>query len=304
MDTWTRPAKPAHSIGLIGTGVMGRCMLEKIIQAGYAVTIYDKFPSSLRRAEEIGGTAAATPFELAQKSDLILFSLPGPVQVDEIVFGENGIIDALRPGQVVIDTSTVDPETTKKAGAGIEEKGAAYLDSPILGRPSAVGKWLLPTGGSKEAAGYAEPVLLTFASKIIHVGELGAGNALKLLNQMMYSTINAITSEVMAISDRVGVKKELFYETVAGSSAATVSGLFREVGKNIVERDYDHPAFTVDLLIKDTSLALKMTRDAKAPSFIAGYVQMYNELASANGLGGKDVSALYEVYNSHYRKEN
>jgi len=147
-----------------------------------------------------------------------------------------------------------------------------------------------------------EPVLLTFASKVIPVGEKGSGNALKLLNQMMYSTINAITSEVMAIADKVGVKKEQFYATVAGSSAATVSGLFREVGKNIIEHDYDHPAFTVDLLIKDTSLALKMARDANAPSFIAGYVQIYNELASAQGFGNKDVSALYEIYNRHYLK--
>ena len=92
----------------------------------------------------------------------------------------------------------------------------------------------------------------------------------------------------------------MFYDTVASSSAATVSGLFREVGKCIVNEAFETPAFTVDLLIKDTRLALQMAKQANAPSLIAGTVQMYNELASADGLGMQDTSALYKVFERHY----
>jgi hypothetical protein len=145
-------------------------------------------------------------------------------------------------------------------------------------------------------------VLLTFAANAIPVGEHGAGNALKLLNQMMFTCINAVSSEVMAIAKHVGVDPQVFYQTVASSSAATVSGLFREVGKNIVNDDFNHPAFTVDLLIKDTKLALQMAQDSDAPSFIAGYAQMYNELAHANGHGNEDTSALYKVFAKQYVK--
>ena len=135
------------------------------------------------------------------------------------------------------------------------------------------------------------------------MGDSGAGNALKLLNQMMFTCINAISSEVLAICPHVGVDPKVFYDTVASSSAATVSGLFREVGGNIVRDDFDHPAFTMDLLIKDTKLALQMARDADAPSVIAGTVQMYNEIAHADGLGAQDTSALYKVFRKHYEKE-
>ena len=161
---------------------------------------------------------------------------------------------------------------------------------------------MLPTGGNPDALDKVKPALLTFASDAVHVGGHGAGNALKLLNQLMFSCINAISSEVMAICDHVGIDKEVFYNTVAGSSAATVSGLFREVGKSIVNDGYDTPAFTVDLLIKDAKLGLQMAKDADAPSVIAGTVQLYNEIAHAEGLGMQDTSALYKVFSRHYEK--
>ena len=106
-------------------------------------------------------------------------------------------MEGLTSDHVVIDTSTVDPQTTRSLAARVGECGAAYLDCPILGRPSAAGKWMLPTGGSEEALEKVKPVLLCFAANAVLVGGSGAGNALKLLNQMMFSCINAISSEVM-----------------------------------------------------------------------------------------------------------
>lgn len=302
MISWTGSDKPLGKIGLVGCGRMGKCMLSSMLGAGYEVVVYDKFPAAAETAGAMGAEVAATPAELAKGADVILMSLPGPVQLEEVVFGEAGLTDSLTSDHVVIDTSTVDPGTTRSISGRVAEKtGAAYLDCPILGRPSAVGKWMLPTGGNPEALEKAKPVLLTFAANAVAVGDSGAGNALKLLNQLMFSCINAISSEVMAICDHVGIDKQVFYDTVAGSSAATVSGLFREVGKSIVSDGFDTPAFTVDLLIKDARLGLQMAKDADAPSVIAGTVQMYNEIAHAQGLGAQDTSALYKVFNGHYQ---
>lgn len=301
MTSWTGSSDtPIRQAALIGCGRMGCCMLESMVKAGYQVTAYDKFPAAVERAVSMGAQGAASPAEAAGAARVVLMSLPGPAQLTEVLFGQDGLKGALTADHVVIDTSTVDPQTTRQNAAGVEETGAAYLDCPILGRPSATGKWMLPTGGSPEALEYVKPVLRTFAADAVHVGDHGAGNALKLLNQMMFSCINAISSEVMAICDHVGIDRKVFYDTVASSSAATVSGLFREVGRCIVNEGYDTPAFTVDLLIKDTKLALQMAKDAKAPSVIAGTVQMYNELASANGLGGQDTSALYKLFQRHF----
>lgn len=302
MTSWTQFNKETETVGLVGCGRMGMCMLESLLAQNFTVVAYDKFPAALERAAALGAETADTPMALAQKSSLILLSLPGPAQLEEVIFGESGLSEALTPLHIVVDTSTVDPKTTISISQRLSEQGAAYLDSPILGRPSATGKWMLPTGGDSAALERAKPALLTFAANAISVGSSGAGNALKLLNQMMFSCINAISSEVMAICDHVGISKEMFYQTVAGSSAATNSGLFREVGRVIVSEEYHSPAFTVDLLIKDTKLALQMAKDADAPSLITGAVQMFNELAHAQGLGDQDTSALFKVFCNHYEK--
>lgn len=303
MISWTGFSKPLGKIGLIGCGRMGKCMLKCMHDAGYSVIAYDNYPAAMESAVEMGAKSAASPMDLASAADVILMSLPGPVQLEEVVFGEYGLIHSLTSDHVIIDTSTVDPSTTSSLSHRIAERiGAAYLDCPILGRPSAIGKWILPTGGNPQALEKVRPVLLTFAADAIPVGDSGAGNALKLLNQLMFSCINAISSEVMAICEYVGIDKEVFYNTVAGSSASTVSGLFREVGKNIVNDNYCNPAFTVDLLMKDTKLGLQMARQADAPSVIASTVQMYNEIAHAKGLGNQDTSSLYKVFSQHYQK--
>lgn len=302
MTSWTGSNKPIEKVGLVGCGRMGKCMLKSMLEGGFQVVAYDKFPAAAEGAREMGAETAATPEELAKVSQVIIMSLPGPAQLEEVLFGEHGLKAGLTSDHVVVDTSTVDPATTRKNAEGVETTGAAYLDCPILGRPSATGKWMLPTGGNAEALEKVKPILKTFASDAISVGDHGAGNALKLLNQLMFSCINAISSEVMAICDHVGIKKEVFYDTVASSSAATVSGLFREVGKSIVNDAFDAPAFTVDLLLKDAKLAIQMAKDADAPSVIAGTVQLYNEIAHAEGLGMQDTSALYKVFNRHYEQ--
>ncbi len=304
MMSWIGSKSKIETVGLVGCGRMGLCMLEVMLKGGFKVIAYDKFPSATQRAVSMGAVAANGLTDLAEEVDMVLLSLPGPVQIEEVLFAEDGIVKGLGKGKVVVDTSTVDPNTTRSNAQRLEEATeSAYLDCPILGRPSATGKWMLPTGGNSDALEYAKPVLLTFAANAISVGDHGAGNALKLLNQMMFTSINAISSEVMAIAKHVGVDPKVFYNTVASSSAATVSGLFREVGKCILNDDFYDPAFTIDLLIKDTKLALQMAKDSDAPSVIAGTAQMYNEIAHANGHGNEDTSALYKVFAKHFDKE-
>ena len=304
MISWIASKSKVEVVGLVGCGRMGRCMLESVLNAGYRTVACDAFPAAAAAAGEMGAEVYSTPAEVMKEADMVLMSLPGPAQLEAVLFGEDGMVRTATAGKVIVDTSTVDPGTTRKNAARIyEETGAAYLDCPILGRPSATGKWMLPTGGNEAALEFIKPILLTFAGNAVHVGDSGAGNALKLLNQMMFTCINAISSEVLAICPHVGVDPKVFYDTVASSSSATVSGLFREVGGNIVRDDFTHPAFTMDLLIKDTKLALQMAKDADAPSVVAGTVQLYNEIAHASGLGAQDTSALYKVFRKHYEKE-
>jgi len=303
MMQWIKLKDRVEVVGLIGAGTMGRCMLLKLVEAGYVPVVYDPVAAAQNFARENGAEVEADPAGVAAVADIILMSLPGPRVIDNVIFGEAGLANTLKAGQVIVDTSTVDPDTSKQIAKKLTGLGVAYLDAPILGRPSAVGRWVMPVGGEAGPFEYCKPVLLSFAAKAVSVGQTGAGNAIKLLNQLMFSSINAITSEVMAIAPKVGIEPKLFFETVSTSGAATVSGLFCEVAKKIVEDDYSNPVFTIDLLCKDANLALKMAKASGAPSFMAGMAQLYNDVAQGSGIGKEDTSALHKVFQRLYNNE-
>ncbi len=283
------------TIGLVGVGTMGSLAVSSLLKASYPAIVYDIAPSALQQAQALGAIAADSLPSLAEKAELILLLLPGPRQIEATITGEQGLLQASRPGQVIIDMSTVDPETTRRMGKEAKASHVDYLDAPILGRPSAVGRWVLPVGGEAAVLARCRPVLEVLGRKVIHAGPLGAGNTIKLLNAMMFSAINAMTAEMMAISVKVGLSPQVLFETIADSNAATVSGLFKEVGAKIIERDFE-PVFSIDLLCKDNGLAVKMAQAHGAPPILANSVQTINELALAKKLGAEDTSALVKVY--------
>jgi 3-hydroxyisobutyrate dehydrogenase-like beta-hydroxyacid dehydrogenase len=282
-------------IGLVGVGTMGTLVVSTLVKTDYRVVAYDVNPHALQRAQDLGAIPVAYPQNVAEQTEIVLLVLPGPPQVEAVVTGDRGLLAGAQPGCVIIDMSTVDPATTRRMGARTEEMGVHYLDAPILGRPSALGSWVLPVGGDAAVVARCRPILEELAHKVIHVGPLGAGHTLKLLNALMFSAINAITAEMMAISVKAGLSPKVLFETIAESQAATVSGLFKEVGAKIVARDFT-PTFPIDLLCKDNGLAIAMAKACDAPPILANTVQVLNELASARGLGAEDTSALVKVY--------
>jgi 3-hydroxyisobutyrate dehydrogenase-like beta-hydroxyacid dehydrogenase len=289
-------------VGLIGIGTMGKCMVEHLVAKGFKVAAYDPFPAAQEYAKEKGAILVSSPAEIAKATKLIIMSLPAAKQVFEVVCGENGILDVLTQEHVVVDTSTVSPQTSQQCAEMVKVRGASYIDAPILGRPSAAGNWLLPCGGTEKAIEFASPALLTFAKSVIRVGDNGAGNALKLLNQLMFSVINGVSAEVMALTELVGIDKKAFYDVVSNSGAATVSGLFKETARRIVTEEYDNPTFTVELLCKDAALGIQMTKDVGVTPLIAGFVQMINENAKGKGLAKQDTSAITKVFSEHFSK--
>lgn len=302
MISLTESQSRVGTVGLAGVGTMGKCMLDRLISSGYKVAAYDPFPAAQEYAKEKGVVVTASPAELAKVSKLIIMSLPAPKQVFEVIDGENGLLNSLTEAHVVVDTSTVSPQTSQKGAEIVAVKGAGYVDAPILGRPSAVGNWLLPAGGPETAIEFATPALLTFAKKVVRVGNIGTGNAVKLLNQLMFSVINSVSAEIMALTEIVGINKQVFYDVVANSDAATVSGLFRETARRIVSEEYDNPTFTIELLCKDAGLGIQMAKDSGVTPLIAGFVQMINENAKGKGLAKQDTSALTKVFAEHFSK--
>jgi 3-hydroxyisobutyrate dehydrogenase len=291
------------NVGLIGAGVMGRSAVINITAASHAVFVYDVDPAATRRqTSNAGVTALSAPAEVASKADIILMYLPGPREVTECVAGKNGLLDTAHAGAVIVDQSTVDPETSRKMAVLADAKSIGYLDAPVLGRPNMVGKWALVVGGRATDLEKSTPVLNLLASKIFHIGPPGAGNQVKLLNQLMFGAINAMTAEMMAIAAKIGVAPKLLYETIIASQAGTVSNLFRELGARIAAEDYQDPTFSVDLLIKDVHLAVEMARKHSAPPIVARSVEFLNEAARAQGLGSLDTAVIWKCYRKFWEK--
>lgn len=287
-------------VGIVGVGVMGQTAGRKLVESGRRALACDAAPSAQEKARQVGMEIVTGPAEVASRCPVVLMFLPGPPQVVECVGGPEGLLAGAAPGTIIVDLSTVDPGTTCRMAALARARGVGYLDAPILGRPVSVGKWALPVGGRAEDLEACRPILAVVAAKIMHIGESGSGNKIKLLNQMMFSAINAMTAEMMAVAEKVGVAPKLLYDTVTASQAGTVSNLFLELGKNISEEKYDQPTFTVALLCKDLRLAIEMAKAHGAPPLLAGTIQFINEAADAQGLGAKDTAAMWKAYQSFW----
>lgn len=278
-------------VGVAGIGTMGFLAADLLLTANEEVAAYDVNGEALARLAERGGQPTSSPQALAALVDIIILILPGPAQIQSVV---TELLSAARSGQIIVDMSTSDPRTTQELGDRAAAHGVSFLDAPILGRPSAVGRWVLPVGGSAQVLARARPVLSQLGT-IVPVGDLGAGHTLKLLNALMFSAINAMTAEMMAIAKKSPIDPAMLYETIAGSEAATVSGLFRESGRKMINRDFA-PTFPIDLLCKDNGLAVQMARDLDAFPILGTAIQRLNEKAQAAGYGAEDTSALVKYY--------
>jgi|SRR5665811_191692 len=282
-------------IGIIGLGTMGMPMTRALVVAGHRVIAYDVSASALERAANAGAETVTSSEEVGATAQVVLLSLPTPAHVEAVVAGNDGVLTRPTKDLVVLDTSTVDPETTRRMVVKANAAGVDYLDTPVLGRPDACGAWTFPVGGDPDALERAKPVLEALGRKVIHVGPSGSGNAVKLLNNLMFGAINAIAAETMAACEAVGVSPRTYYETVVDSGAATVSPLFRELGPKILAGDFS-PAFTIDLLHKDVSLALAMMKDGGISPDIGDVVLAQIDRARIAGLGQEDTGAIVKQY--------
>ncbi|HHF99119.1 MAG TPA: NAD(P)-dependent oxidoreductase [Candidatus Aerophobetes bacterium] len=282
-------------VGVVGVGNMGFNMVRELKEAGYTVFARDVDKKAEERAKSLGAEIVSSPKEMANYVTVFLLSLPMPSHVKEVVLGKDGILESPKAGSVIVDLSTVDPFSTQENAKEAEKHGIGYIDAPVLGRPQACGNWTLPVGGKKEDLEKVEEVLKVLAKRIIHVGPSGWGNIVKLLNNMMLGAINSITCEIFAICKKLGMNPKVFYETIAESGAASVSGLFKELGPKIYKRDFE-PLFAVELLHKDMDLGIKMAKKVGVPLFVSETNQLLNEIAKLKGWGKEDTASVVKVY--------
>lgn len=289
-------------VGIVGTGTMGCTVAAKFLANGIEVSGYDLFPACIERGMATGIRMCASLAELSVNSDWIILFLPGPAEIAECVCGGNGILRSIRAGSIVIDMCTSAPENTRAMEVAARAAGVAYLDAPVLGRPSTVGKWALPVGGGVAALDEVRPLLDIIAAHVVHMGEPGSGHKVKLLNQLMFGAINSMTAEMMAVSEKVGLPPARLYEIITASQAGTVSNLFRELGSRVSEERYTDPTFTVSLLCKDVRLGVEMAEAAGAPLILGRTIDFLNKASCAQGYGSADTSVMWRCVQNFWKQ--
>lgn len=281
--------EPRPCVAVIGLGRMGS-VIARHLSHNFDVLGWDVRPVELPgvvRAESLG--------QLASHAQIILSSLPTADQTRDVL-SEGTFRRAFEASDgVFADLSTSAPSEIRALAETLGPGGSRIIDAPILGRPESCGSWTIPVGGEAAAVDVVRPVLEKIASRVIHVGSLGSGHTIKLLNNMMFAAINVITAEAVGACDWLGVDPSKFVDIVGGSAAATVSPLFRALAPRMLGEDLE-PVFTVALLDKDLRLAVEMCQASGVPLVSAPALQAVTRKALEHGLGQRDSSALVQLY--------
>jgi 3-hydroxyisobutyrate dehydrogenase len=278
------------TIAVLGLGAMGSRAAADLA-AEHPVHGYDPDPAARAGAAASDVIIAESMTDAVGAATLIMLSLPTPAVVRAVV----GDLDGL-DGRLVADLSTIDPGTARSAAALVTGRGGRYVDAPILGRPEGCGEWTLAAGGAEaDVAELAEVAVGTIARAVQHVGEVGTGSTLKLLNNLMFGAINTVTAEVMDLAERAGLDPSRFADIIADSGAATVSPLFRSIAPKIAAGTYD-PTFSIALLAKDVRLGTELAAAVGGHAPMADLVKMITDRARELGLDDQDTAAVVEVY--------
>jgi 2-hydroxy-3-oxopropionate reductase len=281
-------------IGFIGLGIMGAPMAANLVRSGYDVTGYNRSRPPVDALVRAGGKPAAGVEEACAEADIVITMLPDSPQVSEVVLDAGGVLDSVGPQTLLVDMSTIAPETSRSVAAAAEAKGVHVLDAPVSGgEQGAIDAALsIMVGGEAATFDRARPVLENLGKTIVHVGGHGAGQTVKAANQLMVAGIISLVSEAVVLLEASGVDGERGLEVLAGGLAG--NRILDRKAASMLARDF-RPGFRVDLHHKDMGIALSSARSAGVALPVTGLVAQLVASARALGHGSLDHSALLRV---------
>lgn len=285
----------SESVGIVGVGIMGTAMARNLCQAGFDVVGYDPVPQALKRLEEVGGRALASPRAVAEAASIILMSLPKAEALTEVIGGENGIARATGSGQIVIECSTLPLDIKRAAHAEMEKHGKILLDCPISGTGAqAVNKDLVILGsGDKDAFDRCSAVFASMSRVQHYLGAFGCGSVMKYIANHLVTIHNVAAAEAMVLGIKAGIDPSLVYDTLADS--AGTSRMFQMRGPLMRDENYDVPTATIRMQLKDIAIidAFADSLDCALPVYAAAS-QIYHA-GAALGRREQDTAAVCGV---------
>lgn len=280
------------NIGVIGCGAMGKGMVKNLIKHGLIVKVYDVSPDYVSFCHEMGAIPVSSARETASDADALFLSLPSPEVVENVLLGEEGILNVLKTGAYILDLSTIDPMTSIRLSEQANHQGVNFFDCPVSGGPAGAdqGNLTIMVGGPEGYFSSVLPLLQVIGKEIIYLGKSGAGQTAKLCHNMLVASITASLGEVLTVGAKAGISpKSLANVIEKGSANNRVLSIF---GPNMIEGTYDNVNFFLSHMHKDVTLYTKLAADQSLPSFIGSLVLQLYESAKAKGMGKLDSSAV------------
>jgi 2-hydroxy-3-oxopropionate reductase len=287
----------AQTVGFIGLGIMGKPMARNLSRAGFDLVLQSRTPASVDEmvAELPNAKAAGTPFEVASQADIVITMVPDSPDVHDVVFGGNGLIEAVTEKTLYIDMSTIATTTALEVHEAVAAKGGASLDAPVSGgdKGAIAGTLSIMVGGSEEAFQRAMPLFQAMGTTIVHCGGPGAGQTVKSCNQIAVAINIAGLSEALVFGAKAGVDPARVLEVLGGGLAN--SRVLETRGPGMIKGEFV-PGFRIDLHRKDLNNVLSTARANGSPIPVTAIVSQFMDSASANGKGDLDHSALLTVF--------
>lgn len=282
-------------IGFIGLGAMGRGMAANCVRKGFKLVVHDIRPEPVEALVAIGAAAAADIVDVAKRCRTIVTVLPTGREVSQLVMGAGGILEHAAPGTLVMDLSTIDPETTDRLHAEARRHGCRAVDAPIgrLAWHADRGESLFMVGAEPEDFAHVKPLLEAMGTTIHHCGRGGTGTRTKLVNNYLAISLCQLNAEALALSQRFGLDLAKTLDVVHGTTAT--NGQLKINWPNKVLAGDTSPGFTIDLAHKDLSLIVDAANAARLPMPVAAAVRESFSGARARGYGNQDFSAMADV---------
>jgi 2-hydroxy-3-oxopropionate reductase len=259
-------------------------MAKNLLKKGFPLTVFDIVAERIEPLKAAGAEAAASCKEVAGKCPLVITILPASVHVREAVLGKGGVAEGIRRGSVLIDMSTIDPLTTRDIARILGEKGAEMLDAPVArGVPAAIaGTLVIYVGGKKEVFDRHRPILAAMGTDIYHVGDIGSGEVVKIVNNLMVAVTTCALAEGLVLGVKAGVKPDILFEALSSGSGNSFV-LQNHYKNNVMKGKFEEGVFPIDYMLKDLDLALSTGTKLRVPLHFAALSAQQYISAGASG---------------------
>lgn len=289
-------------VGFVGLGKMGANMCANVMKGGHEVYAYDVFAPAIEKMVEKGAKAAASYEEMAGQVDAIMMSLPNAAIVSGAV---QQMLAGAKPGLLIIDLSSITPNTIQKLAEDGAKKGVTVIDAPVSGGMAGAeaGTLSIMVGASDEDFKRALPLLECVGApdKIQHVGAVGAGDACKMVNNLLLGVNMVAVGEALALGVKAGVDADTLYDVISKSSGSSYA-LTAKYKSFIAKRNFE-PGFMIDLQHKDLGMAVDTAKAMRVPLLMGNVAQQVYDVARAKGMGGEDISAVIKLDEELYGVE-